>query len=455
MKKITSFIMITIFVMFVTLANVRATSRSDLVSIDELPETTASFFDLDGNMGSASFETNRNQVTIKVTYESDVFYTELFMGSKTDMSMFNDYKEAFYYSDNNEKYIVINLGDYSFFTPSGKAAQVFNPHLIWNLNTNEYELIDRFNTYIHTELEAANNAYAYFYVDQFVIDNLLSTTLRYRYKYVNLFGGLEKEWTDVGLVLEDGVYADTEKLSWQVKYMNNSFLAAILLGNAGLKALELPALLTGTALALWAQITGAGGGGINLKSINEIDKIVPNEKIISKLNQAYRKQEPNFDGIQSGYNVFKLHLGQFNKVLTSGIKIDPDLPNANNHEGINIIEFTYMTEGEIYTQKGENINVVWNPGPGTDGEGPSIPIPTVKTIWDWIKELLGEAYTVVIIMVIGLIAIAMLRAGAFRNPKTLLTFVLTAGIFISVIYVVYWIVTSGVLKILLTVRLLL
>lgn len=439
MKKTIISFMFLLLASFMFLSNVKAESNYSLVSIDELPETSANFFDLNGKMGTSSFETELNKVTIKVTYESLDYYFEMFMGKETDMSIFSEYQEAFYYTADNEKFIVINTGDYSFFDKNGDPTEVFNSHLIWNLNKNEYEKIERFQTYLYTELEDSNNAYAYFYVDEFMIDNLLSATLRYRYKYINLFGKPSANWEEVGVILEDEAYAETEKLSWQVKYMTATYLASQAL--MFVPSMQLPSLIIGTSLLIGINELKQGTG-INMKNVKQIDKIVPNDKIINKLDSAYYNVDPNFDGINQGYNIFKLHLGQFNKALTTGIEFDKEYNAVGSQKGINVIEFTYMTNGEIYTQKGGNINIHWQAGTGTDGKGANLSI--------------GKNLVMFISFgILVLISIYGIRSGAFNNPKTLLTFIITLLMFSSFIYVVYWLMTSNILIYLINMSLLL
>lgn len=427
MKKTITFILVLLTTLFWGLASVRADSEYDLISVNDLPETSGSFYSDSGTMGTANFIVNANRVVIEISYNEQTYYVQFYMTQQTDMQPFINNREVFYYTDDAEPFVVINLGDYSFFLPDGRARQTFNPHIIWNLATNELQTIDRFQTYLYSELESGNNAYAYFYVDEFVIDHLLSISLRYRFKYLNMFNNPSGDWQEKGLILENDHFVETEALSWQIKYFTASWAANMAI--SFVPGVGLPLAAVGTLLTSYlAYLNVAEPGGLyTIGSIDAIEKLDnPKTTLINKLNTAYATKDPDFNGINEGYNIFKLHLGQFNKPLTKGIQIDETYEHVEGQQGINIIEFTYMTEGQIYTQKGGNIEVVFTPGPGT----------TVPDKNDSLRLLIA-------IVIVILIFLAAIRVNAFRDAKTLGKFALTLALLAVLLYVVYILITTG------------
>lgn len=406
------------FTLLFTSVNAKADNFTD---VNDLPTTTGSFYKDEGTMGTASFEVYGSRVVARIRYESKTYSVNFYLQNDTDMDVFIKYREVYYYTDNNDPYLVINNGNYDFFREDGTKHDTFNPHIIWNLKTNELQNFDRFTTYIHMELEKANNLYAYFYVDEFLIDDLLNISLRYQYKYINLFGNSKGDWIEQALMLENTNYAITESTSWQMKYIVGA--ATVSAAALAIPGIGLPIAAVGTAvtalMALYAS--DHDGVGFRLGKIEEIEKISgENNKVRGKLNNLYYTIDSTFDGINKGYNIFKLHLGQFNKPLTKGIEVNQEYSYLEHQEGLNIIQFTYMTRGEQYLQKGANINVKVSFGDGTV-------IPDKDDRTSILKLLIALA-------VVLLLAFAGIRSGAFRDGKSALKF-LVAVLILGVVFI--------------------
>lgn len=415
---------ITTILLFFILSISRVNGSYNLIPVSELPNTTGSFIDKDGDMGIVDFIIEQRDVIAEIKYKNNSYYTLFSMSEETDMSIFTDNLETFYYTYKNTPYIVINLSEeYTFFDNNGEWRETFSPHVIWNLETNELQTIDRFSTYIYSQMESGNNAYAYFYVDEFLIDKLLSVSLRYRFKYLNLFNNPTGEWEERGLILEDNVLADAGNVSWQSEYL--AYAATGTAIAAAIPGVGLPFVLAGTALSAYLLYLNVKdpGGFVHFGNIYEIEKLNNAAKIIPKLNNIYATQDPTFNGIQEGYSVFKLHLGQFNKPLTRGIEIDKTYSHIEHQEGINVIQFTYMTKGEVYTQKAGNIDIYFSAGPGTT-------TPPGKNPGDYLTELL-------IILGLLLLIFGAIRTNAFKNPEAAFKFLLAVGIIALAIYIIY------------------
>ena len=415
------------FTVLFTTVNAKA---DNYVEVDDLPSTTGSFYKDEGTMGTATFDVYGTRVVVIINYNSKKYSVNFNLKNDTDMDVFIEYREVFYYTDKEVPYLVINYGDYDFFRSDGTKHDTFNPHVIWNLKTNELQNFDRFKTYIHMELESANNLYAYFYVDEYLIDDLLNISLRYQYKYKNLLGNTKGDWIDHALMLEDTNYAITESTSWQLKYITGA--ATISAAALAIPGIGLPIAAVGTAvtalMALYAS--NQDGVGFRLGKIQEIQKISGNNnKVRSKLNNIYYTIDPDFDGIDKGYNIFKLHLGQFNKPLTTGIEINEKYSYLEHQEGLNIIEFTYMTRGEVYTQKGANIDVIISFDPGLKpNEGGSK--------YSILNLLVG-------LVVVLLLAYAGIRSGAFTDGKSALKFLVSVLILGVVFIVIFYGIIGG------------
>jgi hypothetical protein len=224
--------------------------------------------------------------------------------------------------------------------------------------------------YLTSQLESGNNAYAYFYVDEFVIDHLLSVSLAFRYKYLGLFE--DDEWEEpIYKVLEaDTTVEGLDPTSWQFDFLTGAAVATsigMMIPGAGWPV----ALIGGLSMAYVGSTII--DDPIQFGNINQIEEVItPDNEIKEKLNEAYTLSNPEFTGLDESLKVFKLHLGQFNKAFTTGIHIDQSYSVVTGQEGINIIEFTYRTNGQVYTIKGENIDIEFIPGDGTvDPDNPN------------------------------------------------------------------------------------
>lgn len=435
-KRWVKLLLVAFLLFFVNLTTLKASSNYDYNTIDDLPETTASFYNLDGTMGTATFIIDGKRVTVEIIYDSSIYYLKYIMADETDMSIFKSYYEVFYYTDDGTPYLVINNGDYSMYKANGEPREVFNKHTLWNLETNELKTFDRLNVYIYSELGLANNLFAYFYVDDFMIDHLISISLRFRFKYNNLFGNPKGEWIENGVLLEDtGLITPGELLSWQYKYMNLTGIASI--GLTFIPYVGIPLGVLGTAVTFWLGIDSfeKTGGFFILGDIKQIEKIPSDAKIRAKLNNAYAIADPGFDGIGEGMNIFKLHLGQFNKTGSSGITIDQEYNYIGEQAGINVLQMTYMTDGEVYVQKGENIFVNFTPGPGTGGTGDGSNIEPDDFTW------------LIAIVVVALIIFAGIRANAFKDIKSVGMFLLGILLLAVVLYIAYKLIIAKGIKI--------
>ena len=366
-----------------------------------LPETSGSIFNNVSGMADVSVSINGYTMSLVITYDT-VYDLEYTFSSQTDMSVFNDQYRSFYFTHDDMKYIVFNHAETSMF--ESDDPETFTPYTIWNLSTNEIETHYRFTTYIYSELEGANSVYGYFYVDDFIIDHLLSVSLAYRYKYQGIFE--DDEWEDpVHMILEaDEEVTGLDPTSWQFDFLTSA--AVVTSVGSMIPVVRWPVLLIGAAsMAYVGSTVPENSDLIQVGSVSQIEKIIaPTQKVTDKLNEAYTLNDPNFPGIDPNLNVYKLHLGQYNKAFTSGIVIDESYRLVNGQQGTNIIQFTYRTNGQVYTIKGDNIDVSFTPGPGT-GETPDDGL----SLWDMIVAFVKDAYQSfpIVFWIIGLFALVL------------------------------------------------
>lgn len=337
----------------------------DFDSIGDLPSTRGSIFTERLDMGRVYFELDENELVALVRYDvnenkviaaDEEWYLKFTLASTVDKTIFQSNYETFYYEYEEEKFFVINHGSQSMFLSDDNKNTNFIPYTVWNLTTNEIRSVERINVYFYSVVEDYRNVYAYFYSDDFVIDNLLTATvaMEYRYRYIVEFGGAPA-WQPYIKVLEQGQAAFTGVPWW----------ARFLLGAPGLIFPEIydESSLGFALLGSIANVFGAENPMMIFSNANEIEQITPSTALSQELQEAYSEI-----GLTSSLTlpVYKLHLGYFDAAFSKGVEINPEFNKIGNQKGINIIEMTYETEGQIHTIDGENINVHLNRGPGTD-----------------------------------------------------------------------------------------
>lgn len=398
-------------------------SPDEYNSIEDLPPVTeGTIYSNSNGMGKVKFSVDNYKVIANVTYPGYDLYIPFTFSSDTDMSIFDESYESFYYVYEGQKFFLINHGNTSMFTTSNIKAQTFVPYTIWNLTTDETVTIDKMNVYLYTKLQGSNHVYAYFYVDQFIIDSLLSASvaMKYQYKYMV---GQNGSWQLYQKVLE----ASTEAVSsrpWQYDFMTQTTIATGVL--ALIPGVRWPALLVGGGILWWTSQT-INKDFLIAGNTNEIEVFNPTSTQLQEINAAYSQNDPTFDGVDDNKNLFRLDLGEFNVPYSTGINIDTNYSVFEKQNGLNIIEFTYQTDGKVYTIVGENIDGVFTPGEGTNEENPTNPLPDLPLddILKWSKDywiiILIVALVLIGLPVLGFIlsGIASVRNGynAISQPR--------------------------------------
>ncbi len=391
---------------------------SDATTVEMLPETRTSIFNETMDMGTVRFIKSGFNLIVAINYDGLTYYLNYSFDFQQDMSVFENGFEVYYYTHENQKYILINQGNESMFTSSDIRKQTFVPYIIWNLSTNEFEKIERFNTYIHTRKESGNNAYAYFYVDEFVIEELLSVSLAFKYRYNKIFGGYT-DWIEEYQILESGETNEVSALTWQGKVLSTTATATAI--GSLIPAVRWPILAIGTAvMAIVGSQTDTNP--FTVKNIEQIQIAEVDANLRKEMNEAYTKFNKDFT-FDNNLKTFKLHLGQYDRVLTKGIDIDTNYSVQDEQKGVNIIQFTYRTDGKLYTILGDNINVVFNRGAGTDGADNEFDNNIVTTI--------------IVFGSLALIIFGAIGTKAYSSPKKLVVYLLTVGILIAVVIGIY------------------
>ncbi len=387
----------------------RLLSRSYFYNIDPsnpddlllLPDTNGSIYDDIEDMGELSFfDVDGYSLNFTMDYDRRYFFDYTF-SENTDMSIFENNYEAFYYTYDDQHFIVINHGDESMFTTSNWRTQTFVPYTIWNLDTNELVTFEKTSVYIYMTIGAANHIVGYFYMDEFVIDNLMSVSMLFNYRWDPLIGD-KSDYIPYSVILENGAISEGN-IAWQYK-------AAIISGTAtavattlaviipGGVVVALPLFVIGTAVTEYFLYAGQSytGQGI-VGDVNQIEQYDATVEMKQEINDAYYRSDENFEGLNlDEFTMWKLDFGAFDKAFNTP-EVDP--------ESVDVIEMVYETNGQVYVLESEvletnasvdpyldpvNDSTIFNPG--------GLPADANPSIWnlDWYYYAIGALGSIVI-----------------------------------------------------------
>lgn len=338
----------------------------DVAFISSLPVTPGSIYNDPHLMYDVTVENIGYNVTFTINNNgSQIQFTKTFAPG-TDFSIFNDNYEIKYYTYMGDYFIVFNHGSESLFYISefdsspfipAKYPSTFIPYTIWNIETNEISTVDKFDVYLYAKEEDSNNVYGYFYVDQFVIDNLLSVTTTIEYRYKSIIGTVG-DWTTISKVLEDTTI-NPGNIDWKLSAAAISSTATIL--GSMIPGIGLPLLIIGTPISLYLQYLSyqelIDGNLLWTGSIDEIQMVTPSADLLQEVNASYQAIYPGFTGIDTTgtFKLWKLHIGTFNKPFQSNIEF-------SDENGISIMQMKYQTDGMLYTISEDEMDLNFNPG---------------------------------------------------------------------------------------------
>jgi hypothetical protein len=314
-------------------------------TIDELPITsdTGNFLN---DVGRVTFTVSNQEVILTLTYYQ-TYKVKLTMDPSVDMSLFDTF-EAYYINVDNKPQIWINnardnrsLSD--IMLTDDQAT--FIPHSIWDLTTNAVKHINTYQTYTYLKQNDEGVMMAYFYIDEFIIDKLLTATLTYtsREYSTNLFGLIEN-------------YTEWQKHYWQ--YTSDDVLAYRNLTmdwEAYIPVYNLISLL----IKLDTVYEMPRIDEVNTTDIQDAYNIT-----LSEINNHFTAVKSDFNLIESDsrYKLFAFALegGKDYDTIVSKVKTevyhnydDPSDPN-----NFKVIELIYQTDGIIYVTKSEDMDSI-------------------------------------------------------------------------------------------------
>lgn len=398
----------TLKVRYMTLSDIEETD------IDSLPLTTT-------NIGSVQFFVTGYNLLIMISYDNFNYYLKYSFEVNTDMNIFKQYKEAFFLNKNGlNPQIFINNSNESLseILNSNEDYIPHIPHTVFDLKTNAVKTINAYETYVHLKQNDKGVVVAYMYIDNYIIDKILSMELSFtsRVKRSYIFGLWDKvsEWETYFLSFENDDYLEYKDKTYDWQYFIPFWNIGKFVYN-NVKTYEMP------------FITAVNWN--NIQSEYNITK--------TELNTYFNKLDQSFIGISNNddYKVWAI-------ALESGIAYDIGIynfqteifddysNNPNDDRNFHIISIKYETNGVLYEALGSEIDLKTSLDHKIDGL-------LKDTEANWLDKLLDSLGSILLVFGIGILFLAGFKANAFSTPRKAIGFLISTGLIIGVLYIVY------------------
>lgn len=377
---------------------VKPTNPSEFNTVDDLKETSGNPFK-SGDMGFVDLDLTGTQLDISIVYNGEDYYLRTNLSATTDLTPFN-FNNAFYYTYQGSKYLLMNHHA-SKSMILGTAGEEFVPYTIWNLNTDEIHTLDKLDTYFMADYRKTGfgefELFGYFYLDNFIIDNLSSLTVSYEWAFNYHIMG-QGDWRKTAYTIYNTDLKENRDHLFQIYkglFLNNREFADDFFDS------------------------DISNNPISKMTENQLDSV-----FLSQLNRSYRSLNNNFDGIKDTLDIYRVSLATKRHVGAKSVSIYNDInnPGDNNPRNFNLIEFTYVKDGKITKVVEGNINFYFDPGRTQRIDKPSL--------WDNIASFLAK--WIIIIYVIAWVWFGF-KNKLFKDTKTALMYS-AAGVGILILF---------------------
>lgn len=360
-------------------------------TVESLPNTTGNPFSETGTMGKVATHLDGYNLVLQITYGTQVRYLNYALALDTDLTPYQA-NNALYFTDSGSKYIAFSHDETKSMIKPTSSNTGYIPYTILNLTTMETKTFEMLSVYIHLKAteDTKKDLFGYFYMDQFVIDNLESATVIYNWRYETILN-INSGWKNARVKVDAGETGQSES-HWYTKYMT-----ILMLG--------MPSLFNGEIF--------------NDVTVDEIARVNWNQETLvtkDELDLRYSQENENFEGIKQSMDVYKLFLGSHNNPLATKIGID-----ASSVQVINIV---YTKDNVVNTINAKDIDT------SSSIDDWLIPQPDNPNIFDIINDLWHQ-YTWAFILagvMIGFVVLALVvfpiitavknnTAALFSKPK--------------------------------------
>jgi hypothetical protein len=368
------------------------------------------------DFGEVEWTYANNNFSFGLTYNG--YYTHTLTNIEFDDTSFLDNVEkTYYYTDVDENrylYFTYHEDDEILLSQTGYETKFWKGFTIWNLTTDEISTTNRALIYTYIQPpDSEKDVYAYLYLPELLVDDLISVSLTYKYqKVTNVLGIVTYgDWEIESRIMQKDLSV-TEYPDWLTDVYIYSAVA-ITVGTVftmipATMPIGLPILISGSIAFNLANV-----GVINRYFYGPIDTLTkinyPSNELRTSVNQhfAYLSGQQSFTLEDP---IYRIYLGNYNHTFAH-----------STHPVI----FDTTTEGFSYTE------IVWE----TNGTVYSFDEPYIesRTVLDLdyadtipdetdLQGIFKTAWTAFIVPVITLAFVFILiKSNAFANPKILIT----------------------------------
>lgn len=401
------------------------------VPIANLPTTTGNPIESTGQYGSVFYTVDAVTHNVAMTINYNGVAYRLADRIIEDITFLQNVEKTYYYTKDNSRFIVFFYKD-SDFLAANNAAKKWNGFATWNLTTNEIIVTNRAWILTYVTMDDARNAYAYYYMPEIPVEDLLSVSLIFSHRYgtkniSTLWTQQYAAWENISLTLNKDEQTYNENLpTWIVQLYMEAYIstAATIALTATNNPFALPMLLSGSmtlAKAIDGTIDYYRTGGID-----QISQTIPDTNLRAKIEAHYSKLAGAPVTLNLATNkLFKLYIGRFDKIGTNVVEFD--------NESFKYTEVSWVSHGTVYTLSGTHINDQWSLDEALEA----------PEEFDWSKfwsELKDNIFYIVGVILGAALIIIFAYQGAFTNPWKFLMMVVVIG-FIAL--VVGYIQASG------------
>ena len=386
----------------------------NITNVNDLPITA------NNRLGTVLFEVDGLNVKIQISYNSRVYYINRSFDINTDMSIFTTIEAYFMNIDGNPQ-IIINNSDRPYLRDILEAPEnqtpAFVPHTIWDLLTNELEIVSSYKTNVYIKQTAKGPIVSYVYIDEFIIDNMISAHLSWADRQKNgfpysLIFGKYTDWE-----IHEDIFVNDEYLEYKNLTSNwENFIPGwnIIRGIYQLtKTYEMPRI-----------------DNVNWSNIQPEYNITKTE-----VETYFRNTNPDFETFNSNprYKLWAFGLQGGKSYMGTQTEIYHNPDDLDDPMNFKIIQLVYITNGQLYEAVGNDMDLIIVLDPKIDGIAN-------ENNTDWIKVIIIVAVLLGWIMVLNgnqgfkkmqnFIRITLIYAGVILAILILYQYVIAPELFI-------------------------
>lgn len=318
--------------------------EENVIDIALLPKTSSN------KLAGVRFTVDNTNLTTSIFYENKVYHFNKTFSQQTDMSIFNTI-EAYYMNINNTPQIIINHSDRPYLrdileAPDGEKP-AFVPHTIWDLKTNKLDTKNQYVTNVMIEQAPQGQIIAYVYIDEFIIDTMISAQVRWtsrtKIPFPNsIFQGKYTQWETKEETFTSDEYLRYHDLTsnWSDYIPGWNIIRAIYKKSV---TYEMP------------RIEAVDFN--NLKPEYNITK--------TQVETHFKLRNKDFQGLKDNpnYKLWALALQEGNDYMGLKTEVFNDIDNPDDPRNFQIIAIDYITNGKLYEALGSDMDLKISLGP--------------------------------------------------------------------------------------------